>query len=67
MLYEIINIETEEVVETLEYFDEAIDFINEHPNKDDLYIRSVDGCDEPNDIDDDFGFDPYMGCYSYDC
>lgn len=23
--------------------------------------------DEPEDIDDDFGFDPYMGCYTYDC
>lgn len=23
--------------------------------------------EEPIDIDDDCGFDPYMGCYSYDC
>jgi len=23
--------------------------------------------DEPDDIDDDFGFDPYGGCYTYDC
>lgn len=23
--------------------------------------------DEPADIDDDFGFDPYVGCYTYDC
>lgn len=22
---------------------------------------------EPNDIDSDFGFDPYMGCFSDDC
>lgn len=22
---------------------------------------------EPPDIDDDFGFDPYEGCYTYDC
>ena len=22
---------------------------------------------EPADIDDDFGFDPYEGCYTYDC
>lgn len=22
---------------------------------------------EPEDIDDDFGFDPYEGCYTYDC
>lgn len=23
--------------------------------------------DEPADIDDDCGFDPYEGCYTYDC
>lgn len=23
--------------------------------------------EEPTDIDDDFGFDPYEGCYTYDC
>ena len=22
---------------------------------------------EPNDIDDDMGFDPYAGCYTWDC
>lgn len=22
---------------------------------------------EPENIDDDFGFDPYEGCYTYDC
>lgn len=26
-----------------------------------------DEYEEPADIDDDCGFDPYMGCYSYDC
>lgn len=23
--------------------------------------------DEPSDIDSDFGFDPYEGCFTYDC
>lgn len=23
--------------------------------------------EEPTDIDDDCGFDPYEGCYTYDC
>lgn len=23
--------------------------------------------EEPDDIDDDCGFDPYEGCYTYDC
>ena len=27
----------------------------------------AEGCDEPADIDDDCGFDPYEGCYTYDC
>ena len=30
-------------------------------------IHDRDGWDEPADIDDDCGFDPYMGCYTDDC
>lgn len=33
-------------------------------------LKLIDECDdfeEPEDIDDDFGFDPYEGCYTYDC
>ena len=33
-------------------------------------LAMVDGewaDDEPADIDDDCGFDPYMGCFSDDC
>ena len=30
-------------------------------------IRQLEDYEEPADIDDDCGFDPYMGCYSYDC
>ena len=26
-----------------------------------------DGEEDDTDIDDDFGFDPYEGCYTYDC
>ena len=29
--------------------------------------EEVEDDDEPNDIDDDCGFDPYEGCYTYDC
>lgn len=28
---------------------------------------SDDWDDEPADIDDDCGFDPYEGCYTWDC
>jgi hypothetical protein len=27
----------------------------------------AEGYEEPADIDDDCGFDPYEGCYTYDC
>jgi hypothetical protein len=30
-------------------------------------IRTKDEEYEPDDIDDDCGFDPYAGCYTYDC
>lgn len=29
--------------------------------------EEVEDDHEPNDIDDDCGFDPYEGCYTYDC
>lgn len=29
--------------------------------------ESEDEYEEPGNIDDDCGFDPYMGCYSDDC
>lgn len=30
-------------------------------------IASTGEEEEPADIDDDYGFDPYEGCYTYDC
>ena len=33
----------------------------------DLEQTHDEGEDEPDDIDDDCGFDPYEGCYTYDC
>lgn len=41
--------------------DEALSLITGEDIEDDDYP------DEPYDIDDDFGFDPYMGEYTYDC
>lgn len=35
--------------------------------KDDGFPAPCEYDDEPEDIDDDFGFDPYEGCYTYDC
>ena len=31
------------------------------------YDPEDDGVDEPADIDDDCGFDPYEGCFTWDC
>lgn len=31
------------------------------------YDPEDDGADEPDDIDDDCGFDPYEGCFTWDC
>lgn len=34
----------------------------------DFDIEPIDDeYEEPADIDDDCGFDPYCGCYTYDC
>lgn len=33
----------------------------------DLEQTHDEGEDEPDDIDDDCGFNPYEGCYTYDC
>ena len=30
-------------------------------------IRPTDSYEELADIDDDCGFDPYAGCFTYDC
>lgn len=30
-------------------------------------IKIIDDYEEPADADDDCGFDPYCGCYTYDC
>lgn len=30
-------------------------------------VESEEEYEEPADIDDDCGFDPYCGCYTYDC
>ena len=30
-------------------------------------VKTEDEYEEPADIDDDRGFDPYCGCYTYDC
>jgi hypothetical protein len=33
----------------------------------DTVVYPPDGDDDPADIDDDCGFDPYLGCFTDDC
>ena len=42
------------------------DFTNE-VTCEEFYCDDYDYEDEPLDIDDDCGFDPYEGCYTWDC
>ena len=30
-------------------------------------LEQIEKEDEPDDCDDECGFDPYAGCYTYDC
>ena len=73
------NIKTLEIIsspslyETIEDASLAIDLEVEW-DEDDIQedwmfeiIEVDDEYEEPADIDDDCGFDPYCGCYTYDC
>ena len=72
------NEKTKEVYE-LDYFqtaEEAWWNINhnieweEGDNPDDYTFQVVESEDDPSDdwgYNEDFGFDPYEGCYTYDC
>lgn len=56
-------------------FEEATELSAQHEGSH-IYIMALDDNNElevydddyePADIDSDFGFDPYEGCYTYDC
>lgn len=47
-------------------FEEADAWLQSRPDCDDMWISCDEDC-EPDDIDSDFGFDAYEGCYTYDC
>ena len=48
-------------------FDEAQEWVESRSDCDDLWISTDDEDYEPDDIDSDFGFNAYAGCYTYDC
>lgn len=45
---------------------EAVAYIEAQKCPDDYWLGSDEDF-EPSDIDSDFGFDPYMGDFTYDC
>lgn len=71
-----INTVTGEMLEWFGYetqADAVFDMQNVEWDEDDVpenwrfEVVSYDEDEEPADIDDDCGFDPYAGCFTYDC
>lgn len=71
-----INTVTGEMLEWFGYetqADAVFDMQNVEWDEDDVpenwrfEVVPYDEDDEPADIDDDCGFDPYAGCFTYDC
>jgi hypothetical protein len=50
-------------------WEEAVELSNQHEGSK-IFVMMVDSDEEdfePDNIDDDTGYDPYMGCFSDDC
>lgn len=52
-----------------EYADGSVSLVWDETGEEVAYSDPSEECfeDEPDDIDDDCGFDPYEGYYTYDC
>ena len=51
-------------------YEEARDLAAQHKNAKIFFLAyepDEDEPDEPDNIDSDEGFDPYTGCFTYDC
>lgn len=50
-------------------YEEARDLAAQHEGSKIFFLAYEPGedDDEPDDIDSDEGFDPYAGCFTYDC
>lgn len=49
-------------------YEEARDLVSQHEGAKIFFlVYEPDEDDEPDDIDSDEGFDPYAGCFTYDC
>lgn len=47
-------------------YEEARDLAAQHEGSK-IFFLAYEPDDEPDDIDSDEGFDPYAGCFTYDC
>jgi len=70
---EILNEDTGEILE-LSDIKQAFAMIESLNDKDDSWIKSDEWHSTPQEEEEDYedyydecGFDPYMGCYTYDC
>jgi len=75
-IFKVVDVVTNQVIDSFDnYFDArdyvdgcgdfAIDIVS--VDDDGFEVEDFDEYEEPDDIDSDFGFDPYEGCYTYDC
>lgn len=49
-------------------WEEARELATQHEGARIFYLEDEDpDYEEPEDIDDDMGFDPYLGCFTDDC
>jgi hypothetical protein len=55
------------IEEEFDSFEEADNYIDMNGDPSMLWIATDEDDEEFEDDYDECGFDPYMGCYSYDC
>lgn len=76
--FRIVNINNDEIIGTFDNYFDARDFCNGRGNyaidvieidDEGFEVEDYDEFDDEWDLIDneDFGFDPYEGCYTYDC
>ena len=74
--FRIVDVVTDEVIGSFDNYFDARDYVDGRGNlaietvsvdDDGFDVEDFDEYEEPDDIDSDFGFDPYMGEYTYDC
>lgn len=75
-IFKIVDVVTNDVIGSFDSYFDARDYVDGRGDlaidmvsvdDDGFEVEDFDEYEEPDDIDSDFGFDPYEGCYTYDC